>query len=224
MLTLGAIVLAPAGAEETKKCGVPSPTHWAYCYGGTNEEMGKPSVQDASGTGGKAVMTGTIGGVSASFECASSSLGAEFESGGKGKGKVILTECKETAPAHCRLSLSEENEIEMHFSQSFAGKVEKSGKPEAVLSGTGGGEEIYDMELEDETSACQIPAGGYKITGKQTSEPLKAETSATEQELVISKSGSDFKIGGNEVTLSDTFKVKLTGTHGGASWYLGLGA
>jgi hypothetical protein len=223
MLTLGAIVLAPAGAEETKKCGVSSPTHWAYCYTSTNEEMGKPSAQDASGTGGKAVMTGTIGGVAASFECSGSSLVAEFESGGKGGGTVTLSNCKETAPAHCRLSEEEENEIKMHFGASFTGKVEKSGKPEAVLSGTGGGEEIYDMELEHETSACQIPGGGYKITGKQTSEPLKAETSATEQELVISKSGSDFKIGGNEVTLSDTFKIKLTGTHGGASWYVGLG-
>jgi hypothetical protein len=221
-LALGAVVLAPAGAEEPKKCGVPSPTHWAFCYGSNNEEIGKP-VQDVSGTGSKAVLAATIGAAEAKFECKEVSFAAELEPEGKGAGAVTLHKCKETKPAFCKLTEAEEKEIKLYFSESLIGKVEKPGKPEAQLTGTGSGEEVGILYVEHETSECSIVAAGYKVTGKQDLELPHAEESLSEHELVAKKTGSYLKIGENEASLSSTLKVKLSSTHEGATWYIGLG-
>ena len=216
---LSAVVLTPALAEP-KKCGVPNPTHWAFCYG-NGEEMGS---QKAEGSGGTAVLVATIG-AEARFECEGSTLVAELESSGKGKGTITLHKCKETKPEHCRLTAAEEKEIELHFAESLVGVVKKGEAPEAEFAGTGSGEEIYNLTIEDETSGCTIPAQSYKVTGKQGAELPKAEESQTEHEVVAKKSLSNLKVGGNEASLSSTDKVKLSSSHGGSwAWYIGLGA
>ena len=87
--------------------------------------------------------------------------------------------------------------------------------PEAAFAGTGSNEEIYNLTIEDETSGCPIPTGGYKITGKQETELPNAEESLNEHEVVAKKSLSDLKIGGNEASLSATDKVKMSSSHGG---------
>jgi len=217
---LSAVVLAPALAEESKKCGVPTPTRWVFCYG-NGEEMGKP-VQTISGTGGVAKLTATIG-AEARFECKENSLVAELESGGKGGGTITLLKCKETKPLHCRLTAAEEKEVKLSFTESLIGKLEK-GKSEAEFTGTGSGEEVINLEIEDETSECSIPAGKYKVTGKQDAELPNAEEHLTEHEIVATKAGSKLKVGGNEASLSSTTKVKMSSSHEGSwAWYVGLG-
>jgi len=218
---LSAIVLATAGAEESKKCGVESPTHWAFCYSSNKEEIGSPA-QKASGTGGVSTLAATIG-AEAKFECKDNTFTAELESSGKGKGTITLLDCKETTPEHCKLTAAEEKEIKLSFTESLIGKLEKPGKPEAEFSGTGPGEEIYKLEIEHETSECPIPSGGYRVTGKQDAELPKAEESLEVHEIVAKKSGSKLKVGENEASLSSTAKVKLSSSHESAPWYVGLG-
>jgi hypothetical protein len=214
---VSAIVLTPALAEP-KKCATGS-THWVFCYN-NNEEM---SSQKVEGSGGKAVLASTIGG-EAKFECETSTLTADLESLGKGKGTITLHTCKETKPEHCRLTAAEETEIKLAFSESLSSEFKKEIPPEAAFAGTGSGEEIYNLTIEHETSACVIPAGGYKITGKQETELPKAEESLAEHEIVAKKSLSDLKVGGNEASLSATDKVKMSSSHGGSlAWFVGLG-
>jgi hypothetical protein len=221
MLVLGAVVLAPAGAEEPKKCGVSSPTHWAYCYS-SKEEIGNP-VQKATGTGGVSLLAGTIGAAEAKFECKEVALVSELESSGKGKGSITLSKCKETKPLHCKLSAAEEKEILISFKEALFGKLETPGSPEVEFSGAGAGEEIGQLEIEHETSECGIVPGNYKVTGKQDAQLPVAEELHVEHEVVAKKSGSNFKIGENEASLSTTLKVKLSSPHEGAPWYIGLG-
>jgi hypothetical protein len=214
---VSAVVLAPALAEP-KKCATGS-THWVFCYN-SNEEM---TSQKIEGSGGKAVLASSIGG-EAKFECETSTLTAELESLGKGGGKLTLHTCKETKPEHCRLSAAEEKEIELPFVESLSSEFKKEVPPEAAFAGTGANEEIYNLAIEHETSACVIPAENYRITGKQGTELPKAEESLTEHEIVAKKSLSNLKVGGNEASLSATDKVKMSSSHGGSSaWYVGLG-
>jgi hypothetical protein len=219
-VALGAVVLAPALAEEPKKCEITSPTHWVFCYN-TKEEMGKP-VQKISGGGGVSVLTATIGS-EARFECKENTLVAELESSGKSKGTITLLNCKETKPLHCRLSAAEEKEIKIHVLESLIGKLEKPGEPEAEFTGAGAGEELITLEIEHAPNECPIPAGGYKVTGKQDTELPKAEESLAEHEVIAKKISSKMKIGGNEASLSSASKVKLLAPHEGAAWYVGLG-
>jgi hypothetical protein len=214
---VSAIELAPAGASS-KKCEVASPTNWVFCNG-SKEEIGSPVVA-TSGSGGKATLVGSIGGLEAKFECKSTTMEANLELEGKGKGTLVLHECTELTPEHCKLTAEEANEIKLHFAESLTGELKKPGDPEAIFKGTGSGEEIYELVIEHATSECQIPAGGYKITGKQYTELPSAETLSTEHEIVAKKSLSEFKIGGNEASLSMTSKVKLSS---GGEWYMGLG-
>jgi hypothetical protein len=213
-----AIVLTTAGATP-KKCEIAGPTSWVFCNS-AKEEMGSPAVA-ATGSGEKALLAGTIGGLPVKFECASSTLESELELEGKGKGTLVLHECVETAPEHCRLNAAESKRIELNFAESLTGALKKPGAPEAVFSGTGPGEEIYALEIEHQTSECAIPEGGYQITGKQKAELPNAETLSTEHEMIAKKTLSSFKIGGNPATMSMTAKVKLSS---GAEWYIGLGS
>jgi len=213
---VGAVVL-PSALAEPKKCATGS-THWVFCYN-NNEEM---SLQKVEGSGGKAVLASTIGG-EAKFECETSTLTAELESLGKGGGKLTLHTCKETKPEHCKLSAAEEKEIELPFVESLTNEYKKV-PPEGTFAGTGANEEIYNLAIEHETSACVIPAENYRITGKQGTELPKAEESLTEHEIVAKKSLSNLKVGGNEASLSATDKVKMSSSHGGSlAWYVGLG-
>src|ERR1700739_3196604 len=216
-----AVVLASAGAEEPKKCGVPSPTHWAYCYGSTNDEVS--TTQVASGTGGTAKLVADIGGAEAKFTCSSTSITEEFEAGGKGGGTLKLFGCKETAPAHCVLTEGEEEEIQLLSKSSLIGKLEKPGKPEATMAGTGGGEEIGKITIQHSSTEVSIPAEAYKVSGKQYVEIKNPEEALVERELVATKANSDFKVGENSASLEGTDKVKLTGSHEGATWYIGEG-
>ena len=214
---VSAIVLTPALAEP-KKCATGS-THWVFCYN-NNEEM---SSQKVEGSGGTAILASSLGG-EAKFECETSTLVAELESLGKGKGTLTLHKCKETKPEHCKLSAAEEKEIELAFTMSLSSEFKKEVPPEGAFAGTGSGEEIYNLTIEHETSACVIPVGKYKITGKQETELPKAEESLAEHEIVAKKSLSNLKVGGNEASLSATDKVKMSSSHGGSSaWYVGLG-
>jgi hypothetical protein len=214
---LSAVVL-PSALAEPKKCATGS-THWVFCYN-NNEEM---SSQKVEGSGGKAILASSLGG-EAKFECETSTLTAQLESSGKGKGTITLHTCKETKPEHCRLTAAEEKSIELPFVESLTSEYKKGVEPEAAFAGTGSNEEIYNLTIEHETSACPIPAGGYTITGKQETELPKAEESLTEHEIVAKKSLSDMKVGGNEASLSATDKVKMSSSHGGSSaWYVGLG-
>jgi hypothetical protein len=211
-------VVLPSAMAEPKKCGAGS-THWVFCYN-NNEEM---SNQKVEGSGGKAVLASTIGG-EARFECETSTLVAELEASGKGKGTITLHTCKETMPEHCRLTTAEKTEIKLPFVESLSGEYKKGVPPEAAFAGTGSGEEIYNLTIEDETAACPIPTGTYTITGKQETELPKAEESLNEHEIVAKKSLSDMKIGGNAASLSATDQVKMSSSHGGSlAWYVGLG-
>ena len=217
-LVLSGVVLVPAAVGGPKTCGSAS-TNWVYCYG-NNEEMSKQLVE---GSGGAAALTATIGGGEAKFECKTSTLTAELESSGKGGGRIALHECSESKPKHCRLTAAEEKEIELPFAESLTGKLE-AGKAEAVFTGTGPAEEIYDITLEAETGEC-TDAGSYSITGKQGTELPGAETSAEVHEIVATKSLSKLKIGGNSASLTSTDKVKMSSSHGGSlDWYVGLGS
>jgi hypothetical protein len=217
VFVVSAVVL-PSALAEPKKCATGS-THWVFCYN-NNEEMSKQVVE---GSGGKAILASTLGG-EAKFECETSTLTAELESLGKGGGKLTLHTCKETKPEHCKLTAAEESEIKLAFAESLTSEFKKEVPPEAAFAGTGSGEEIYNLTIEHETSACPIPVGTYTITGKQETELPKAEESLTEHEIVAKKSLSDFKIGGDEASLSATDKVKMSSSHGGSSaWYVGLG-
>ena len=144
-LVLSAVVLTPALAGGSGKCGEPSPTSWVFCYS-NGEEM---SNQRAEGSGGVAKLVATIG-AEVKIECASSSLVAEMESSGKGKGTITLHKCSEIKPKHCRLTATEEKEIEIPFVESLTGKLE-AGKSETEFAGTGSGEEVANLAIEDET-------------------------------------------------------------------------
>jgi hypothetical protein len=217
VFAVSAVVL-PSALAEPKKCSTGS-THWVFCYN-NNEEM---SLQKAEGSGGKAILASTIGG-EAKFECETSTLVAELEASGKGKGTITLHTCKETKPEHCRLTAVEEKAIELPFVESLTSEYKKEVPVEAAFAGTGSNEEIYNLTIEHETSACPIPTGGYKITGKQETELPNAEESLTEHEIVAKKSLSDMKVGGNAASLSATDQVKLSSSHDGSSaWYVGLG-
>ena len=137
---------------------------------------------------------------------------------------LTLHNCKETLPEHCKLSAAEKTEIKLAFAETLSSEFKKGVPPEAAFAGTGSNEEIYNLTIEHETSACPIPAGGYKITGKQETEIPNAEESLNEHEIVAKKSLSDLKVGGNEASLSATDKVKMSSSHGGSlAWYVGLG-
>lgn len=218
---VSAIMLTSAGAEGPKKCGVASPTHWAYCYGSNNEEMGG-TTQDASGTGGTGKLVARLNGAEAKFECSSTSISEELKAGGKAGGTMKLFGCKETKPANCVLTKAEEKEIELPFAGSLIGKLEKSGDPEAVMAGTGSGEEVGTITIEH-AGECPIPADTYTVTGKQYVEVTKAEEALATHEQVATKANSDFKVGENSASLEGTDTVKLTTTNEGATWYLGLG-
>jgi hypothetical protein len=210
-------VVLPSALAEPKKCATGS-THWVYCYN-NNEEMSKQLVE---GSGGKAILASTLGG-EAKFECETSTLVAELDSLGKGGGTLTLHTCKEAMPEHCKLSAAEAKEIELAFTMSL-NEYKKGVLPEATFAGTGAGEEIYNLMIEHETSACPIPSGKYKISGKQETELPSAEESLTEHEIVAKKSLSNLKVGGNEASLSATDKVKMSSSHGGSLlWYVGLG-
>jgi hypothetical protein len=217
VFAVSAVVL-PSALAEPKKCSTGS-THWVFCYN-NNEEM---SLQKAEGSGGKAILASTLGG-EAKFECETSTLVAELEASGKGKGTITLHKCKETKPEHCRLTEAEEKELELPFAESLTSEYKKGVLPEAAFAGTGSSEEIYDLTIEEESSACAIPTGSYKITGKQETELPNAEESLAEHEFVAKKSLSDMKVGSNPASLSATDKVKLSSSHDGSSaWYVGLG-
>jgi hypothetical protein len=211
-------VVLPSALAEPKKCATGS-THWVFCYN-SGEEMSKQLVE---GSGGKAILASTIGG-EAKFECETSTLVAELDSLGKGGGTLTLHTCKETMPEGCKLSAAEKTEIKLAFAETLSGEYKKGVPPEAAFAGTGENEEIYNLMIEHETSACPIPGGKYKITGKQETELPNAEESLTEHEIVAKKSLSDLKVGGNAASLSATDQVKMSSSHGGSSaWYVGLG-
>jgi hypothetical protein len=213
---LSAFVLPSAGAEP-KKCGVASPTHWAFCYA-NGEEMTKQLVE---GSGGTALIAASIG-AEAKFECKSSTLEAELESSGKGKGTLYLHECSESKPKRCKLTAAEEKTIELPFVESLNGKLE-AGKSEAQFAGTGSSEEVYNLAIEAETGEC-MDSGVYAVTGRQGSELPSAETSAELHEINATKLLSKLKVGGNNATLSATDKVKMSSSHAGSlAWYVGLG-
>jgi hypothetical protein len=216
--SLAAVVLAPAGAEETKKCGVENPSHWVYCYN-NNNEIGNP-VQEVSGTGGKVTMVAKIG-VEVRVECKESTLVAELEPEGTGGGTLTMYNCKETKPAFCKLTKAEEKEIALQFASTLTGEL-SPGEVEADFSGTGPEEEIYELQIEAETGECAIPEGGYPVSGKQKTELPSGETSQVEHEIVAKKSGSELMIGESEATLSTKLKVQLSSTNEGESWYVGL--
>jgi hypothetical protein len=217
-LVLSAVVLVPAAVGGPKTCGSSS-TSWVFCYN-NNEEV---TSQKVEGTGGVAKLAVTIG-IEAKFECESNSLAAELESSGKGKGTITLHKCKETSPEHCRLSAAEEKEIKISFVESLVGKLE-TGKAEAEFTGAQTGEEVVKITLEHENSECAISSGSYKITGKQGAELPGVEGSSEEHEFIATKELSDMKLGGNEVSLSSTTKVKLSSSHDGSSdWYVGFGS
>lgn len=216
---LGAVVLASAGAEEPRKCGVENPTHWVFCYS-NHEEIGKP-VQDVTGEGGVATLVAKMSG-EARVECEKSSLTGELEPEGKGGGTLALSKCKMTKPAGCKLTEVEGKEIKLRFAVELTGKL-SAGDAGATFSGTGSGEEVYILFIEHENSECAITAGGYKVSGKQSAELPSAESALVEHEIVAKKSGSSFKIGEDSATLSDTVKVKLSSPHEGETWYVGLG-
>lgn len=218
---VSAIVLASAGAEEPKKCGVASPTHWGYCYGSNNDEVS--AVQDASGTGGTAKLVADIGGAEAKFECSSTSIAEELQAGGKAGGTMKLFGCKETKPAHCVLTEQEEEEIKLPFKGTLTGKLETGGNPEAPLGGTGGAEEIGNITIEHSSTECPIPVASYKVDGKQYVEIKNPEEALVEHEQVATKANSDFSVGENSASLEGTDTLKLKTTHEGATWYLGLG-
>ena len=112
-------VVLPSALAEPKKCATGS-THWVFCYN-NNEEMSKQLVE---GSGGKAVLASTIGG-EAKFECETSTLTAELESLGKGKGTITLHTCKETLPEHCKLTAAEATEIKLAFGETLTSEFKK---------------------------------------------------------------------------------------------------
>jgi hypothetical protein len=217
-LAVGAVVLAPAGAEEPKKCGVESPTHWVFCYS-SKEEIGKP-VQAITGTGGTAKVVASIP-TETKIECEKSSLAGDLEPEGTGGGTLTLSKCKMTKPAHCRLTEAEESQIQLDFATSLSGKL-KAGDVEAAFAGTGPAEEIYVLTVDENGGEC-AEAGSYVVNGKQATELPSAESSLVEHEMVTRKTGSTFKIGEYNATLTTTLKVKLSSTHVGEGWYVGLG-
>ena len=134
-----------------------------------------------------------------------------------------LSGCKETKPADCELTEPEEHEIKLPFTGSLIGKLEKPGDPEAIMAGTGSGEEVGKITIRHAGSECPIPANSYSVTGKQYIEVKKAEEALTAHEQVATKANSDFQVGENSASLEGTDTIKLTTTNEGATWYLGLG-
>jgi|HubBroStandDraft_4_1064222.scaffolds.fasta_scaffold34782_2 hypothetical protein len=219
-LVLSGIVLTPALAGGGK-CGEPGFTHWVFCYGSSNEEMGSP-VQKISGTDGVSILEGKIGGSTAKVECKKGTFGAEIGLSGTGKGTDHFSECKLLKPTACRLTTAEEENIQGSFTAVLIGKLEVPGKPEAEFTGSGTSEEITTIEIENKTSEC-ADAGNYSISGKQDLELPEAEKKLVEHEFAAKKTGSNLKLGGEPASLSSTAKLKLLSPHEGATWYIGLG-
>jgi hypothetical protein len=215
VFVLSAFVLVPALASGGAKCGETGFTKWVFCYGSTSEEIGSP-VQKISGTDGASVMEAKIGGSTAKIECKKGALEAEIELSGVGKGTDHFSECTLVKPAVCRITTAEEENIQGSFTAILIGKSE------VEFTGSGGGEEVTGIEIENKTSEC-ADAGSYLIKGKQDIEITEPEKKLTEHEFIAKKTGSNMKLGSEPASMSVTSKVKLLPPHEGGTWYVGLG-
>src|SRR5262249_9525632 len=137
---------------------------------------------------------------------------ATLEKLGSLHGLFLLLHCKEEHPMNCRLSASNEKEIDVKFAgQQLSTTL-------ILLSGAGSGEEFFTFHIE-EGEGCAIP-GTFKVTGKQKAETPTGATGKLEQEIVAKKSGSGgLKLAGGTASLSNAMKnVHLGGANLGTNW------
>jgi hypothetical protein len=212
MFVVSGIATASASA---KQCG--SGEKWVFCYSTSEEEIGTP-VQEVSGTGGEAVLQGTVSGVSAEAKCSHSGGAGVLELLGATKGTIKFLECEVVKPAGCKLS-----------GPTLTANVldQLTAHPAAVADlFTGSGTEEGFATVTLENSGCTL-AGTYVIHGKQKCELPEATSAKVDHTLECKKSGSSLYIGSGESNKfsfkSESKNVELVGTHAGLAWYVSLG-
>jgi hypothetical protein len=219
LLVVGVVTSASA-TEPPKKCGTKVTSVPAYCIEGFQLEnsKGEPTSAKVEGTDGVSILKATVATVTSEVECKSGKSTGSIKAGvsgtaGKSKTTITFEECKLLKPTNCKLTASNEKEIntaELQGGLLLTGaRVEdKLAPPESAFAA---------ISIEGKESSCGIAEVGkpktFEVSGSQLCEIDKAnaeaETEALTHKIICKTSGGSLKIGENKAEMTSEATVKL---------------
>jgi hypothetical protein len=198
VLAFGVVGSASASADSCT-----GGSNLVYCASPGNTPLTGTSVL---GLGGLSLLSGTIGGASAKFHCPDVHFTGTLGNLGASTGLLQFLNCKEEAPANCKLKAGQEKEIDAKVigQQTSATAV--------TFTGAGTGELFATLEVE---GASCVATGSFPVTGSQLAETPTGGEGKVEQEIVAKKSGSMMKLGPNTASFSSSVKAMVAS---GSAW------
>jgi hypothetical protein len=218
LLVVGVVASASA-TEPPKKCGTKVTSVPAYCVEGFQLEnaKGEPTSAKVEGTDGVSILKATVGTVTSEVECKGGKTSGSIKGGASGtvgKSKVLDTfeGCKLLKPANCKLTVSNEKEIETAELKGELGLT--STRIEDKLTSESG---FAAISIEGKESSCVIAEVGkpktFEIGGAQLCEidtaNSEAETEATTHKIICKVSGGSLTLGSNPAEMTSESTIKL---------------
>jgi hypothetical protein len=224
-----AVVASASASEPPVKCGGKVTTTPNYCVAGFQLENAKGEAvsEKVVGTNGESILRGTVASVTSEVKCGKGKSTGTIEDGaggtvGKSKATITFEECKLIKPANCKLTTTQEEEIETTLLKGELALT--SGRIDDRLESKTGA--FAGISIEGKEPSCVIAEVGkpktFNITGSQLCEldssNTAVETEAATHKLTCGPSGGSLKIGGNLAEVSDSATVELSGTKAHDAW------
>jgi hypothetical protein len=206
LLAVLAVGAVSAGSALADTCTGGS--HQVFCTSPGNLPLVGETVL---GLGTLALLAGKVGGAEARFHCPDFHVTGKLGELGASSGLLLFLNCKEEKPAQCKLSTSDEKEIDAEFTA----QQETTGL--ALLTGSKGpGEEFTVLHVEKKPGETCVGEGTLKVAGRQMVETSTG--AALDQTVTAKKAESSLKLGAAEASFNGVSKVHLGGTNKGSLW------
>jgi hypothetical protein len=223
------VVASASASEPPVKCGGKVTATPNYCVAGFQLENAKGEAvsEKVVGTNGESILRGTVASVTSEVKCGKGKSTGTIEDGasgtvGKSKATITFEECKLVKPTNCKLTATQEEEIE---TTPLKGELElSSGRVEDKIEPKGGA--FAGISIEGKESSCVIAEVGkpktFNISGSQLCEldssNTEAEAETATHKINCSASGGSLKIGGNLAEISDDATLELSGAKAHDAW------
>ena len=215
------VVASASAVEPPAKCGGKVMTTPDYCVAGFELEnaKGEPIAEKFEGTNsGASILKATVSMVKTEIKCEAGKSKGAIEDGALGTvGKSKVTDtfetCKMIKPANCKLTATDEKEIETSELKGELGLT--AGRIEDKLESKTG--VFAGVSIEGKETSCVIAEVGipktFSVRGSQLCEVdgsnTAAETEATTHKIICKVSGSSLEMGGPAEMTSEA-AIKLT--------------